>query len=456
MKRLTSNFALFVIVLVHILVLVNSIFFPYPEFFVYPYLTNISLTPYLQILDQHFPGLMFFPVNLASLGFTTVDHFRFLQVAVVILVHFMLNKIAFKISNSLKIALVANILFFAFHPFLEGGVFWIDSFLPLLLLPVFYLLTSTLNAKKAFTIGFLLGLSVLLKQVAVVLAALVAIHVLFFRKKEQAALSFILGAGIPALALLLFVIKNSVWSEFVFWTITFNLTTYAEMGRKYATLRELLATGVIYLPALFISVYGFFSKRRDLILLSIFFVTSLLYAYARFDYVHLQPSLVFAILLLVCIAKKIPKKLQEGLFVLYLIPVVLVASRFYIGNFKNEVKFFGEMEYKVARKVEELTNENDAIFMFGTLPHMYQMTKTRPPGNVFVFQFPWFMNEAEPIILQGLKNEPPKVVVRQKSATIDKSSLVEHMKEIEEYISSNYEKIDEVGDIEILVHENSY
>jgi len=456
MKKLTKiELGLLVVVIIHILILLNSIFLPYPELFIYPYLTNIGLAPYAQILDQHFPGIMFFPINLANLGFTTPDRFRLLQIAIVIFVHLMLNKIAFKISNSARLALVANLLFLLFHPFLEGGVLWIDNFLPLLLLPLFYLLTNVLTKKKAFIVGVLIASTVLLKQVAIVLAIILAFYILFFRKKEQVSIVFVSGVFVITGILVLYVFQKNILNDFIYWTGTFNLTTYARMGRKYATFREFLAIGVVYIPALLVSVYGLLSRRKTLCLLSVFFITGLLYSYARFDYVHLQPSLPFAILLLISAFRVTPKKTLESVFILYLIPVVWVSSRFYSTSFKNEVRFFGNSEYKVADKVSELTNENDPIFMFGTLPHMYQMTKTRPPGDVFVFQFPWFMSVAEARVLDGLKVDPPKVVVQQKSASIDNSSLFEYMKGIEEYISENYEKIDEVEDIEILIPNES-
>src|SRR3989338_3479932 len=61
------------ILLTHILILSKLIYFPYPELFIYPYLTNHGLKPYSQIIDQHFPGLMFLPLNLDNLGMTTPE-----------------------------------------------------------------------------------------------------------------------------------------------------------------------------------------------------------------------------------------------------------------------------------------------------------------------------------------------------------------------------------------------
>jgi hypothetical protein len=447
----SSVLALAAIALSHSVVLIKGIFLPYPEFFIYPYLTNIGLTPYSQILDQHFPGLMFFPINLNNLGFLVPSDFRILQIGVVAITHVLLFKTAKSIIKSDKKALLANILYFVMHPFLEGTVVWIDNFVPLLLLPAFYFLSKETRKREAFVAGLFLGCSVLLKQVLIPLVFIVTIYVFFFRKKDNIKNIFILGTLIPALALLVFILQNGILNDFIYWAGTFNLTAYKEMGRKYATFGQLVAISTIYAPAILISLYGFISRKRVMLLLSIFLWSTIVFAYARFDYVHLQPSLPFAILLIISFFSLIPEKLRGHFFILYLIPLVWVSSRYFGTSIGSEVKFFGGTEYKIASKIEELTDPGDTIYMFGTLPHMYQITKTRPPGDIFVFQFPWFMKVAEERVLGGIVNDPPKVVVTQKSATIDGASLFDYMQSIDGYIFENYEKIDEVGDIEILV-----
>ena len=139
------------------------------------------------------------------------------------------------------------------------------------------------------------------------------------------------------------------------------------------------------------------------------------------------------------------------MFILYLLPLVWLTTRFYMTSIGDKVNFFGSTEYNVADKIIELTDPGDPIFMYGTLPHMYQMTSTRPSGNIFVFHFPWFMKIAEDKVLNGLQSDPPRVVVQQKSASIDDYYLYDYMQKIEKYVSENYEKIEEVEGVEILV-----
>lgn len=430
----------------HVLVLLKGFFFPYPELFVYPYLTNIGLMPYVQILDQHFPGLMFFPINLANIGFVTPDHFRVLQIGTIIALHILIYKIGFSLTDSKKTALLGNILYFIIHPFLEGNVVWIDNFIPLLLLPAFYFLAEK---KRIFWAGLLLGLAILLKQVVIPTSILIFLWLWFTDKKLTR--SFFLGIAIPVTILVFYIFSKGLLNDFIYWTYTFNISTFAQMGRKYPTFRQLLAMGVLYFPAILVSLYGFISRKRELSLLSLMLFGSLLFAYARFDYVHLQPSLPFAILAIVYFFGRISEKVSKNLFILYLLPLVWLTTRFYMTSIGDKVNFFGSTEYNVADKIIELTDPGDPIFMYGTLPHMYQMTSTRPSGNIFVFHFPWFMKIAEDKVLNGLQSDPPRVVVQQKSASIDDYYLYDYMQKIEKYVSENYEKIEEVEGVEILV-----
>src|SRR5687767_59132 len=119
MNRLT--FLLFgLIILAHSFILTKLIFFPYPELFVYPYLTNHGLLPYSQILDQHFPGLLFLPINFDNLGMISADVARLWSIVIVILTHMLIFFVSKEILKSEKKAIMVNLLFLLWQPFLEG------------------------------------------------------------------------------------------------------------------------------------------------------------------------------------------------------------------------------------------------------------------------------------------------------------------------------------------------
>src|SRR3990167_10272801 len=168
-----AKILLFLIIIIHSFVLTKIIFFPEPELFIYPYLTNHGVKPYSQILDQHFPGLMFLPINFDNLGMNDEVSARFWLFGIVFLTHVLLFLIS-KTYLGVKRALLVNFLYLIWQPFFEGWVLWIDNFLPLLLLPAFYF---TLR-KKLFWAGIFLGLGVVMKQSIIPLAGLVFLYVL--------------------------------------------------------------------------------------------------------------------------------------------------------------------------------------------------------------------------------------------------------------------------------------
>lgn len=433
----------------HLFLVSRLIFFPYPELFIYPYLTNIGLTPYSQIFDQHFPGLMFLPINLGTLGFDTVSEMMILHLSIIAITHILIFITVKQVTKSEKTAFLANLFYFLWQPYLEGNTLWIDSFIPLLFLPASLFFYN----KKYSLSGLFLGFALVMKQVVVPLGAVLGLYLLV-TKQYQALKSFAIWSALPVLAMLLYIVNIGAWNEFFYWTVTFNLTTFAEMGRKYATLNELIKIAVIFSPAIIYSIYLLYRKSQ-MAVYSTFLLGSLIFAYARFDFVHLQPALPFVAILSAIFISKFPDFLKNNLLILYILCSSLILYNYHQALKSNETRFFGETEYALASTIDKYTEEGDPIFAMATTPHIYFLTKTRPSGNNFVFQFHWFMKEAESDILTGLINDSPKVVIRDSNAQVAGVNLVSAMPQINMFIEKNYRIVDKIGDIEILTPNES-
>ncbi len=436
---------LILIILVNVLVLSKLNFLPYPELFIYPYLTNHGLVPYRDILDQHFPGLMFFPINLGSFGMTTPDVARIWQYGIVVFTHVILYLVAKKFLGNKK-AIFANIFFALWQPFFEGWVVWIDSFLPILTLTSLYFLKS----KKMFWSGIFLGLALLFKQVILPLAAIVGLYLIFKEKKFKTIFSFGLGVLIPTSLLALYITNLGIWKDFIYWTIAFNMTTFAEMGRKYGTLSEWARVVGVY----GFSAFAFIDKKlkADTLLIGLFLVGSLASIYARFDFIHLQPSLPFiALLSAISAGWLIKRRYLKLLIVAYVLASIFLLSQFYKGHWGDKIFFFSSAEKGVVEEVQKYSKPGEKIFTLGTLPHIYYLADRLPPGNVFVFQFPWFMIEAENRILDGIVNDPPGVVIRDLTAEVEDMKLSDYMPKIADHIDSNYKVVNKVEEIEIMI-----
>ncbi len=451
-----AYFFLALIVLIHIFLLSRIVFFPYPEMFVYPYLTSKGLLPYKEIMDQHFPGLFFFPVNFYTLGIRTPEAFFVLNIIIVFANHLLLFLSSRKIFKSFDLVLISNFFYFLWHPFLEGYVLWIDSFASLIFLFVFYLiLRGGLKSKfQSFLIGFIIGISILFKQVSIIFAVFF-LSFLFYRKRVKTFFLVFLGIIIPLILMFFYFVKINVIKDFIFWTFTFNLTTFAKFGRKMPTFFDLLKAGFIFIPS-FLAIIFLNLKNKikeEVSLLIIFLIASFAFVFARFDFVHLQPSLPFVSLLTVYFYKYISnyKRLKILIIFFYFLGSIYLIYNFYHWAWGGEVFFFGGLENSIVEKVNLYSNQSDSVFAFGTTPHLYFLAERLPPGRVFVFQFPWFMMVAEEKILEGIIRNPPKIVVQDKNSYVQGMNLVSFMPRIGDFIRRNYNLVDKIDRIEILV-----
>ncbi|OGM05499.1 hypothetical protein A2125_00275 [Candidatus Woesebacteria bacterium GWB1_43_5] len=438
-------------ILLHITVLSNLNFLPYPELFVYPYLTNKGLLPYVQILDQHFPGVMFLPINLDNLGMHTPADARVVQFAVVITVHIMLYFVARRLFGSNLKALASNFLYLVWQPYFEGWVLWIDSFLPVFYLLAFHQLLVYFDNKKKkhlIIVSLALGAATIFKQVVIPLVVLLCVYLYLKRRNLNEIYYFLAWYMLLPLVMVSYLFLAGVFSNFWHWTVVFNLTTFAAMGRKYVSLPELIRVGFVFSFLFLGLVYK--KDRRHFILIAVFVVGSAFAAYARFDFVHLQPALPFVILGTVGVLTK-TNSIQKLLIAVYLAGSLFILRGFLQSHTGNRVFFFERNEIQISEKIRVLASPGEKIFLFGVTPNIYQMTGTLPAGDIFVFQFPWFVVESETRLLEGLARDRPRVVVADREVTIQGAKITDYASKINRYILENYVEVDRVGSGQIFL-----
>lgn len=437
---------------VHSWILSRLLFFPYPELFIYPYLTNKGLVPYKQIFDQHFPGLMFLPINLDNLGMTDEVVARYWLIGIVLLTQLLLFFISSKILASPKKALLVNLIYLLWQPFLEGWTLWIDNFLPIFLLPAFYFTYLSVTQKKAFAnifwAGFLLSLGILFKQVIIPLVGLVFLLILYYRRDKKTALYFLMGILPVPILTVVYYYSLGIIKDFWFWAITFNLTTFAQYGGKPPFLSGVIRVLGVYSPSLLM----FLIPHKKLALtLAIFLLGSFSGDITRFDMVHFQPSLPFVALATMLLFNELwERKNLRVLMLGYLLMIGIWLPIFYKGHLTNKIFFFDEDTYAVSNKIKDYTEPNEEIFLFGPVPHLYQMTGTIPVGRIFVFQFPWFLMETEDKFLNALMEYKPNLIVADRTVVIEGWDIKNYALRLDNYITQNYEVFDKIGNNEFM------
>lgn len=442
LKNNLARIFLALIIITHLFVLSKIIFFPYPELFVYPYLTNHGLKPYAQILDQHFPGLMFLPINFDNLGMSNEITARYWLMGIVLITHllvFLTGRILLKSNYK---ALLVNLLYLFWQPFFEGWVLWIDTFLPILLLPAFILLYK----KKYFLTGLFLSLGVIFKQTILPLSFFVLIYI--FWSNSRMVKRYLLGLALPIILMILYFAKIGVLGDLWYWTVVFNLTIYASTGTQIPQSIGFITRALFIYGASLLSL--FYQDRQTKVILLLFLIGSLAGAFDRANFVHFQPSLPFALLGSVLGFYSLPKKSFFLLAGFYLVVAGWWQNIFYKGHLSNTVLFFDESTYALVHKIKKVTKPGDKIFVFGAAPHLYQMSGTLPAGDIFVFQFPWFLQVAGERVLDGIKKDQPNIIVTDRSVEIEGEKITDFAKDIDQYIQDNYRKIDSLKTAEIL------
>ena len=442
---------------IHIYILLQLIFFLYPELLVYSFLTDKGLLPYKEIIDQHFPGLMFLPVNLKTLGIDTVKEMRLLHLGLTVFSDILFVKLSGKLLKR-KILVIISLIFYIFWQiYLEGHVLWIESFVtPLILMAFIYLykFMRRRNASDIYMSALIFGIAFVFKQTLAPLIFLVFLYLLIDRtgiKKILISLSLVL---VPIFLVFVHFWRLGVINDFIYWTAIFNLTVFSQMGKTQPTL-----TGIFKLSPVFgltlISIIILIKKHdtKRLLLPGIFFTGTLFFAYARFDFIHLQPALPYAVMICFLSLKYLRKYILIPCLLLYsLVSLYIFIPNFRFFNKPGVSPMLNDPEtVTLVNTINRYRKNGEKIFAFGTYLHIYYLTDTLPPGNIFSFQFPWFMKIAQLKVLQGIIEDPPAIIIRDRKSYVDGYALIDYMPDIENYVEYHYRTIDSVNNTEILV-----
>jgi hypothetical protein len=454
------------LIFVHILYLQAITFYPYPELFTYPYLASKGFLPFHDILDQHFPTLLDLPINLWNLGMQTELTAKIVFFILITLTHVLIYAISKRLLQDSKRrksvdinALLPNVLYVALQPLFDGGTFWIDTFITPIVLGATLCILIAIESKKIsywMMAGLLLGLALVSKQT--ILPFVSGIFFLLFIIKKTRIYSLILGIGtvIPFGFLCMWIYQQGLWTDFLYWTITFNTNVYSKMSVIYPTFSQFIR--VLFIWGAPIALYIFTKKKSlELRLLFVSVVTLSFFAIGRFGFSYLQVALPFVILLFVYPLfkntvelpkgiKKHNKNIQPGIVIFILVLCFVFWHMRYFSLHSNGVNYFLTQDTSgLVAKIQEKTETNDHIFILGGNPVVYPLTGTVPAGHVFTVAVPWNYLVSQDRIVKGLKEDPPKLVVVEENAEIDGQKVSDFGKDVLEYIQNNYEKNDSIG-----------
>ncbi|MCR4324895.1 MAG: glycosyltransferase family 39 protein [Candidatus Curtissbacteria bacterium] len=434
---------LFITILFHFVFLTQTRFTLWPEMVVYPYLFNQGFELYTEIINPYTPLLIWGLGSFSQIFGYSPMPFQILTWLIILSIDLLIFRISKNLFKNSSKALLSTAFFAILSiPFYVNGL-WFDLVqTPLVLLAFynFYKYYAKPSEIKALVISSIfLAIAIFIKQQAAWLVIWFGVIILVKERKHSEKLKkisvLILTPAIFLIAfLLLFYLQNNL-DGFASWSLLFPIFQAPKMPGyvllpDHQQLLMLLFLFFIFIPTLF-------SKIR-LITLTALLLT--VFAYPRFDYFHLIPSL--AILSLSFGELVAIRKSRANIFLLIgLIFLSAATLRYLKSNWTQEVRFFEKNITDTAIILSQKTKQQEKIYIQNG-PDQLLPLSGRIPTKPWADEFPWYLEleGQQEKISASLEKEKPEYVVSKPYDTGSIYQLGAYKPSlIKMYIDANYE-----------------
>lgn len=422
-------FPALLIILLHLIVIFLGGYFLSPEFTLYPYLVSRGFLPYANIIDQHFPSLIFgplsfpswltgnpFPLSIIFGALTaTTDLFIFLSLV--------------RKGNQKPLFWLLSWVVISY--WFSGNTLWLESFITLYLAIIFFLGRND-KPDRSLLLGFFFALILLVKPTFFPLLVL-----LFIYRKLVLDCYFLTGFFLPLLLTGLFLGRSGIVADFFDLTIRFNRQFYAQYATKLPTPRQIIETAVIFTPA----VYLLLSRKKLLPILII--LGAVIAAFPRFEYIHLQPALL---LLLLFSASEL------NLAISFFVPICLVLLVFFV--YRNLRHNFGNFYLdKVTLRTAAVlrSRPGHTLYAIGGNDLLYVLSNRIPPGYTFLPGLPWYWKDEflAKKMIRALADSPQTLILIKNNATLDGVNIQKSTGLIGRYIKENYQSVETIESYQV-------
>ena len=145
-----------------------------------------------------------------------------------------------------------------------------------------------------------------------------------------------------------------------------------------------------------------------------------------------------------------PRRRATIALVLLVILVPVWLGEFY-GRRSRWLEDPAQKEHRAAieKTIRERAAPSESVLLLGVSPDLYATTGTLPPGRVFVFDFPWFLEVAGDRVLDAVRRDPPKVVLVDGASGIDGQRTIDAARPILDEVHAHYARTGSLGSIEV-------
>ena len=433
--------AFFLILILHLVLLFNLKFTPWPEMLLWPYLILKGWLPYQDIAIAHTPVLLadlaifgkIFGVGLVQLKVYT----WILILATDAIVYFVAKKLW-----NIKTALLALAFYIPLQIFYDGNGLWFDLALAPLALLTFY----NLKKENYLWAGIWWGISFFTKQTA--FWFLFPIFVLLIKGNLFTGLkTFIKGIFFVLVPGFVIFYALGFLPEFLFWAVRFGIGKLpVSLGQIHLpTVRQFL-TATFPLALIILAKVRLGKPSLTLIFWSVF---GALGVFPRWELFHFQPALPFVAMSLATAAVGFSRfKISEkAIFLLGLGLFSIVIVRQLVRDWRAEDRFFEKDTLEVSAYVKNHTRKSEEIFVLNAWDNIYALSETIPATRPWVPHLPWYLElpGVQEGMVADLSETIPNIIVMREYEGGDYRPLL-----INEFISRNYEGEGIIGRYRIL------
>ncbi len=347
--------------------------------------------------------------------------------AICIIIFYKISQIVFSKSGAQFIPTLVFTILLAL-PIFEANIANTEIFMLPLILAAVYLLLTDKNSRHLFTVGILLSLAVLFKQVAIFELIGFSLY-LISQKRWQNLQNYLLGILVPGLLVFFYLLVNRILLEF--FSSVFSQNSQYVAGNLF---------GIPYMLPLLklfsasVATYLVLKYRQLLSKIQFFFLLWFIWSlmdilFTGMNFPHYL--LLFSPVLALCIGFlfETPKYKLQILFILLLL-IFWLNSYFYIyrdvkGYYTNFVGYImGNIaldtyrqyfdprvtrDYKIAQYLQDQETKN--VFIWGDNPQIYKLAGLLPPTRYPVV----YHLRRNSATLSEAKNilavNPPKIII---------------------------------------------
>ena len=423
---------------------------------VYPYLINNGFTLYKDIINPYPP---FFSYSLSVFtrffGYNPLV-FQILTWATIVLIDLSVYFVTKKLFKK-KIYAGTAVIFFTLVSTAFGiNGLWFDLVqAPLIILSIysFYLFLKT---KKLLNLNYSLTsltFAFFIKQ-QVIWLALVFVIIIFLRYKQRGfkilANSYkpiIFFALILTFQLLIFWQKN-ILSDFLYWTFyfPFMVTSHASGYISLPTIKQLLiilTLFIVFIPTVLKD------QNTGKFLIGTAGVL-LVFAFPRFDYFHLIPTLG---ILAIVFGKNIDnlksqKPLLKFISIFALVAITVFSARLIVRNWQKETRFFENEIYQAAKVIDLTTDKNERVYIQNGPDQVLSIAQRLPP-KPWADEFPWYLENTnlQTKVTEGIETGNVRLILFKPYNDGPDFGLGSYQpKKIVEFINQNYNNLSQISE----------